>query len=219
MKKSLIFLVIIVAVFSCTKLNTPVESQYTPVTPVTQADYTSSLNAIYSQLANNTSGTRYAVEYFRLQELSTDEAIIPARNGNYDDGGQYRLLHLHTWTSDHPTVLSCWTWGFEAINTCNTLINQFKKAAASPLKTSSIAEATAVRDLFYFFLMDLYGNIPIVSDTVPGPIAPPTVPRAQVFAYIENDIKSVINTLPTAIGQPTYGHATKWMAFALLEKM
>ncbi|HXO75926.1 MAG TPA: RagB/SusD family nutrient uptake outer membrane protein, partial [Puia sp.] len=221
MKKSLFifFAAVLVVVSACTKLNTKVESQYVPIVPVTQNDYTSYLNAVYSQLANNTSGTRYAVEYFRLQELSTDEAIIPARNGNYDDGGQYRLLHLHTWNADHPTVTSVWQWGFQAINTCNNIIQQFNKAANSPMKTSSIAEAKAVRDLYYFFLMDLYGNIPIVSDTVPGPVAPPTVPRAQVFQFIENDIKSVISALPTATGQLTYGHATKWMAFALLEKM
>lgn len=218
--RKIFFFILAVAVFSaCTKLNTPIESQYVPQTPVTAADYTGYLNAIYSQLADNQSGTRYAVEYFRLQELSTDEAIIPARNGNYDDGGQYRLLHLHTWNSDHPTVGSVWQWGFQAINTCNTMIQQFNKAAATPMKTSSIAEARAVRDLFYFFLMDLYGNIPIVSDTVPGPIAPHTRPRPEVFAYIENDLKSILGSLPTAVGQPTYGHATKWMAFALLEKM
>jgi hypothetical protein len=221
MKKSLfiIFVVVMAVVSACTKLNTKVESQYVPVIPVTQSDYTSYLNAVYSQLANNTSGTRYAVEYFRLQELSTDEAIIPARNGNYDDGGQYRLLHLHTWNADHPTVTSVWQWGFQAINTCNNIIQQFNKAANSPMKTSSIAEARAVRDLYYFFLMDLYGNIPIVSDTVPGPVAPPTVPRPQIFQFIENDLKSIIPALPTATGQLTYGHATKWMAFALLEKM
>src|SRR6201994_3665227 len=202
MRKIFAFILAIVVFSACTKLNTPIESQYSPTTPVTQADFTGYLNAIYSQLANNTSGTRYAVEYFRLQELSTDEAIIPARNGNYDDGGQYRLLHLHTWSSDHPTVGRVWQWGFQAINTCNTMIQQFNTAAASPLKTSSIAEAKAVRDLFYFFLMDLYGNIPIVSDTVPGPVAPATRARADVFAYIETDLKSILGSLPTAVGQP-----------------
>ena len=202
----------------CTKLDTPVLSQYTPVTPVTQSDYTSSLGAIYSELANNTAGTRYAVEYWRLQELSTDEAIIPARNGNYDDGGQYRLLHLHTWTGDHPTVTSVWQWGFQAINTCNVMLQQFAPAASTPLRTNAIAEAHAMRDLFYFFMMDLYGNIPIV-DTIASTIPPPTVPRAQVFAYIEQDLKSILPSLAANADASTYGHATKWLAFALLEKM
>jgi starch-binding outer membrane protein, SusD/RagB family len=212
------FFFIVIFLGACTKLNTPVESQYTPVTPVTPSDYVSALGSIYSQLAHNTSGTRYAVEYWRLQELSTDEAIIPARNGNYDDGGQYRLLHLHTWTSDHPTVTSVWQWGFQAINTCNVMLQQFAPAAASPLKTNAIAEAHAMRDLFYFFMLDLYGNIPIV-DTVASTVAPATVSRAQAFAYIENDLKATLPALAANVDGTTYGHATKWMAFALLEKM
>ena len=212
------FFFIVIFLGACTKLNTPVESQYTPVTPVTQSDYTSALGSIYSQLAHNTSGTRYAVEYWRLQELSTDEAIIPARNGNYDDGGQYRLLHLHTWTSDHPTVTSVWQWGFQAINTCNVMLQQFAPAAASPLKTNAIAEAHAMRDLFYFFMLDLYGNIPIV-DSVASTVAPATISRADAFAYIESDLKATLPALATNVDGTTYGHATKWMAFALLEKM
>src|ERR1700735_5274977 len=87
----------------CTKLKVPIQSQYTPANfPTTASDFTAAIGPIYTGLANNSSaGTRYAVEYWRMQELSTDEAIIPARDGNYDDGGQYRLLHLHTWSPDH----------------------------------------------------------------------------------------------------------------------
>ena len=60
---------IAVGMSGCTKLNTPVQSQYTPSVPVTQSDYTSDLGSIYSRLADDPSGNRYAVEYFRLQEL------------------------------------------------------------------------------------------------------------------------------------------------------
>ena len=223
MKKSLLPIIILIVVITgglsgCTKLGTPVESQYIPVTPVTQADYTAALGAIYSQLANNPSGTRYAVEYWRMQELSTDEAIIPARGGNYDDGGQYRFLHLHTWSADHPNVISVWQWGFQAINTCNTMLKTFAPAANTPMKTSAIAETRAMRALFYFFMMDLYGNVPIV-DTLNAATLSPTVDRSKVFQYIEGELKAILPTLPTATGQATYGHATKWMAFALLEKM
>jgi hypothetical protein len=202
----------------CRKLDTPIESQYTPITPVTQADYTAALGAVYSQLADNPSGTRYAVEYWRMQELSTDEAIIPARGGNYDDGGQYRFLHLHTWSADHPNVISVWQWGFQAINTCNTLLQTFAPAANTSMKASAIAEARAMRALFYFFMMDLYGNVPII-DTLNPNVQAPTALRPKVFQFIEGELKAILPTLPTATGQATYGHATKWMAFALLEKM
>src|ERR1700754_3692544 len=223
MKKNFLSIIAVIIVLTgslsgCTKLNTTVESQYKPTTPVTQADYTAALGSIYSQLSQNPSGTRYAIEYWRLQELSTDECIIPARDGNYDDGGYYRTLHFHTWNADHTAVTTVWQWGFQAINTCNTMLQTFAPAANTPMKTAAIAETRAMRDLFSFFMMDLYGNIPIV-DTIPGRSIQPTAPRAQVFQYIENDLKAILPTLPAANGAGTYGHATIWMAFAILEKM
>src|SRR4051812_27481154 len=205
---------------SCTKLDVPVESQYVQANfPKTTADYIALLGTMYSNLSSN-----YAVPYWRMQELSTDEAIIPARDGNYDDGGQYRQLHYHTWTFDHPNVTGIWQWGFGGINNCNRLINLVKASSSSAaLKTSGIAEITAMRDLYYFFMMDLYGNVPIIN-TFPVANLPSTQSRAEVFKFIEADLKSVLQQLPSktsvaATNTLQYGRPTKEMAFALLEKM
>src|SRR5687767_1714824 len=64
---------IIILAGACTKLDVPVESQYIETNfPKTQADFVSLIGPIYTQLA-----TRYAIEYFRMQELTTDELILP----------------------------------------------------------------------------------------------------------------------------------------------
>jgi hypothetical protein len=203
----------------CRKLNVPIQSQYTPANfPTTAADYAAAIGPVYTQLSYSTAGTRYAVEYWRMQELSTEEAIIPARNGNYDDGGQYRQLHLHTWTADHTNVTTVWAWGFSGIDQCNSLLNVFSLAPASPTKPAALAELKAMRDLFYFFMMDLYGNLPII-DTFPVVGSPATMPRAQVFQFLEKDLKSILPVLTTTVDASTYGRATKYLAFALLEKM
>src|ERR1700748_2190932 len=101
MKKILIALTAIVLIASaCSKLDVTPESQYTLGNfPKTSLDYQALIGPIYTQLAS-----KYAIEYFRMQELTTDEAIIPGRDGNYDDGGQYRQHHHHTYTPDHSNV-------------------------------------------------------------------------------------------------------------------
>lgn len=206
-------------VASCTKLDVPVESQYTTTNfPTNAASYAAVIGPLYTHLAYSTDGFSYAVDYWRMQELSTDEAIIPARGGNYDDGGQYRFLHLHSWNADHPNVVSNWKWGFSGITQCNTLLNLFANSPENSFKYSAIAEVTAMRSLFYFFMMDLYGNVPII-DTFPVKTNPATAPRKDVFNFIEASLLKAIPNLPTESGAATYGHATKWMAFALLEKM
>ena len=218
-----IFLILIGAITllatGCRKLNVPIQSQYTPANfPTTASDYAAAIGPVYTQLAYSTAGTRYAVEYWRMQELSTEEAIIPARNGNYDDGGQYRQLHLHSWSADHTNVTTVWAWGFSGIDQCNSLLNIFASAPASPTKPSALAELRAMRDLFYFFMMDLYGNVPII-DTFPVLGSPATRTRAQVFQFLETDLKSILPVLSTTVDGSTYGRATKYLAFALLEKM
>jgi starch-binding outer membrane protein, SusD/RagB family len=221
MKKILIALTAIVLVASaCSKLDVKPESQYTLGNfPKTSLDYTALLGPVYTQLAS-----RYAIDYFRMQELTTDEVIIPGRDGNYDDGGQYRQHHHHTYTPDHANVKDVWAWGFGAINTCNRVLNNIANstlAVDDPRRISSIAEAKTMRALFYFFMMDIYGNIPIV-DTFPVADLPSTKNRAEVFQFIEKELKSVVNVLPAknqANPGLTYAHPTKGMAHALLAKM
>jgi hypothetical protein len=220
-KKFLYSAVSILFLFTaCRKLDVPIESQYNISNfPTTPAGYQAVIGPLYTQLAYSpTGGWSYAVEYWRMQELSTDEAIIPARDGNYDDGGQYRFLHKHTWNADHPNVIGGWQWGFGGVNICNQLLNLFAIAPPSNTKAASIAEVRAMRCLFTFLMMDLYGNVPII-DTFPVVKLPATSPRADVFAFIEKNLKLAIPDLSAATGTATYGRATKWMAFALLEKM
>jgi hypothetical protein len=218
--RSFFAVVIVIIVFAhCTKLDVKVESQYTSDNfPTNAASNAAAIGPLYTQLAYSTQGFSYAVDYWRMQEFSTEEAIIPARDGNYDDGGQYRFLHLHTWTGDHPNVKSNWEWGFGGINAANRLVSLFTAAPESPTKAAAFAEIKTMRSLFYFFMMDLYGNVPII-DTFPVAVLPGTSPRAKVFEYIESNLKSALPNLTTKVDATTYGRATRWMAFAMLEKL
>jgi starch-binding outer membrane protein, SusD/RagB family len=221
MKKLLIALsAILVIAGACTKLDVTPESQYIDTNfPRTAADYQALIGPIYTQLAS-----KYAIDYFRMQELTTDEAIIPVRDGNYNDNGQYHQHHHHTYTPDHVNVIDVWTWGFGAINTCNRVISSVTNSTlgeTDPIRINTIAEAKAMRALFYFFMLDLYGNVPIV-DTFPVLDLPATRKRAEVFQFIEKELKAVVKILPvknTTNPSTTYAHPTQATVYALLAKM
>lgn len=210
----------ILSVSACKKLDVPVESQYVKDNfPTTSADYAALYGTMYSNLSSS-----FGVPYWRMQELSTDAAILPARDGNFDDGGQYRQLHYHTWTFDHPNVISIWQWGFGGINNCNRLISVTNSSTSSDaVKLAGVTEVKTMRALYYFFMMDLYGNVPII-DTFPVPAGtfPATQSRDKVFDFIEKELLAVIPNLPNKTGSNQtlyYGKPTRAMAFALLEKM
>lgn len=213
--------VLFIAVSSCRKLDVPVQSQYTTSNfPVTQADFNALLGTMYSNLSSS-----WGITYWRTQELSTDEAILPARDGNFDDGGVYRQMHYHSWTFDHSYLMTTWAWGFgTGITNCNRIINLIGQSPASATsKAASVAETRAMRALYYFFMMDSYGNVPIYTD-FPVASPPATQPRAKVFDFIESELKAVIPLLPSktnssATNTLQYGRANKEMAFAILQKM
>jgi len=210
----------LVSISACRKLDVDVESQYVGGNfPETTSDYAALLGTMYSNLSSN-----YAINYWRMQELSTDEAIIPARDGNFDDGGQYRQCHYHTWTYDHPYVTGIWQWGFGGINNCNRLISVLAGSKLDDASKASLTlEVRAMRALYYYFMMDTYGNVPLIT-TFPVDTLPGTQPRATVFAYIESELKAIAPSLPSkssnaATNVLQYGRPTKAMAFALLAKM
>ncbi len=206
--------------YSCKKLDVPVESQFVAANfPKTLSDYNASMGAIYSNLSS-----QFAVPYWRMQTLSTDEAILPARDGNFDDGGQYRQLHYHTWTPDHPNVLTIWQWAYGGITTCNRLLNITNSFGFSDAeKANRLAEIRAMRALYYFFLLDLYGNVPLVTD-YPVASSPATQPRADVYKFIESELTSLTGKLPAkssnaATNTQQYGRPTKGLVYALLAKL
>ena len=200
----------------CTKLDVDIESEFSDANfPKTTADYIALSGPVYRKLSTSD----FATNYFWNVELASDEAILPTRGGGYYDGGKYIALHKHSWTPTDVTIQATWTWGYSAISDCNRILDQFKTAQESDLKRISIAELRAMRSLFYFYMMDLFGNIPITSFGTAD--LPKQSTRAQVFEYIEKELLAVIPDLPApaTVGVANYGRPTRWMAYALLQKL
>lgn len=196
----------------CSNLDVKSESELTPDNfPTADAHFEAAKGIIYTILPAN-----YAVDYWRLESLSTDEALIPARSGNWDDGGQYREMHKHTWTPDNAIVETVWNYAFSGIIACNRVLAMFDQVPEGALKNKNFAEIRTMRAFFYFILLDNWGNVPILKkfgdDT-------PTSKRADVFNFIESELKEVIQYLPREKSTATYGRPTAWMARALLAKM
>ncbi|HEY4334767.1 MAG TPA: RagB/SusD family nutrient uptake outer membrane protein [Puia sp.] len=209
--------IVLAAVFcGCQKVGVNIKTELTPdVFPQTQGQLVSVVGSAYAALRGN-----YALDYYFMQSLTTDEAILPARGGNwYDPANGYNNLHYHNWTRDNGWTNSTWAWLSTVVGVCNSVTATIKASnQPAAFQQSSTAELKVVRDLAYFMLMDLYANVPL--DTVYGDFRPHTnVPRAQVFAFIESDIKSALPFLSTDGSAAMYGRANRYTAWALLAKM
>jgi hypothetical protein len=200
---------------SCNDVNVKVTTQLTPdVFPKDSVQFVEEAGTVYSALRGN-----YSLDYFFMQTLSTDEAILPARGGNWYDNQNYLMLHYHSWTKDHPWTQSCWNWLALVIGYDNQILSILESNMPSGnFRNRTLAELKTVRALAYFMMMDLYGNVPIV--TTYGDFTPTAnSDRTTVFNFIESEIKAALPYLSTTTGTLTYGRPTQYMAYALLAKM
>jgi hypothetical protein len=207
---------LLVVLSSCHKVDVAITTELTPaVFPQNSAQFIQASGPPYAAFRGN-----FSLNYWFMQELASDEAILPARGGNwYDPGNGYNNLHLHNWTKDNGWTNTTWTWLSQVIGASNqaiSILNTTEPDGAA--KLTNIAELKTLRALTYFMFMDLYGNVPI--DTTYGDFTPhANVPRTQVFNFIETELKNALPYLSNVTGTATYGRMNSYTAYALLAKM
>jgi starch-binding outer membrane protein, SusD/RagB family len=209
---------IFMTVFSqaCTDLE---EEIYSEVTPdkffQSEEEFVSALGNAYTRLG----GYGGNGGHFALQEVTTDEIVVPTRGQDWDDGGHWRRLHRHEYTYDDPEVNGGWNFCYSGINTCNRLIYQITELGTEG-GDAYIAELKVLRALFYYWLLDLYGNVPIVTEfDVPADYAPATSTRQEVYDFVEQEILDNMDLLTQDVGGATYGRVNYYTAQAILAKL
>jgi len=115
---------------------------------------------------------------------------------------------------------SLWQDCYVGINRCNQVLDNVPGIDMDAnLKTQLLGEATFMRGLFYYYLAEYWGNVPILlHTTTPDNITTPNSPRADVFAQVEADCAQAATMLPVSYDNANVGRATKGAAYALLGK-
>jgi hypothetical protein len=144
-----------------------------------------------------------------IQEVSSDEMVIAHKGADWEDGGQWIRMHRHTWNPQEESFNNSWNYCYSAIGEINNLIISYPNVPALN------AELKVLRALVYMWLIDTFGNVPIVDEKSTGG-NPTNATRAQVFAFIESSIKDNINQLPAKSGKYTINKTT---AQAMLAKL
>jgi hypothetical protein len=160
--------------------------------------------------------------YWKAQELSTDEAVVSWGDPGIQD------FHNMNWSSSNPMLTGLYYRSYYQITLANDFIRQASDAnLASRGITGADAdnikkyrtEARFLRAYQYSILMDLFGNIPFVTEAdVLGASLPPQKTRTEMFSYIETELKAMEADLVDA-RKNEYGRADKAAAWALLARI
>ena len=216
-----LFLLILTGIDSCTKLDENVYSEY-----VAENYYNNKNEVLGAILRPYTHANAWITPgqngWWRLGELSADQLAWPVKGRHGQDGGQWIRDHYHTWTNDGSEIWDPWRLMWWGLGLCSSPIENLEARNITDMgiteaeKLAYIAEMKMLRAFHYIRLMDLYGNIPIATKIAEP--NPPTKSRAEVFAYVEKEIKDNINALPN-LSAAMLGRATKAAAYGMLVEM
>ena len=167
--------------------------------------------------------SQYLRLYWKMQELPTDEAVIA-----WGDVG-IPEMNTQQWASSNPFVVAMYYRIAFQVSMANEFLRQTTDAKlaernVSPDLAADIrifrAEARFLRALSYWHGVDMFGNIPLVDETVPvGPTAPLQSTRREIFDFLVSELTDIQGDLVPSAGPATYGRATREAAVMLLAKL
>ena len=157
--------------------------------------------------------------------LTTDEAIIPIRGGNWYDGGLWENMYDHTWTATDTDLYNVWKYLYKVIVLSTKsleTIDQHKSLLNEQQRDEYKAEVRAVRAMFYYYAMDMFGRIPVLESSAQKTADIRQSNRSDVFKYIVNELQTVAPLLPNEhsnLQGNYYGRVTRPVAWFLLAKL
>lgn len=165
----------------------------------------------------------YLRQYWKAQELPTDEAVIAWNDGNIQD------FHQQDWDANNEFVTAMYNRIFYQISLCNEFLRETtpEKVASRPGATDALkadivkfrAEARFLRALSYWHALDLFRKPPFVDENSQvGSFFPPQASPDQLFAFIESELKAIEPDLAPARTNE-YARADQACAWMLLSKL
>lgn len=179
------------------------------------------VNALVGNV-HNTLKQYWPDHFLYLSECSGSMAVTPTRKGgDWYDGGQYRELYMHTWTSQTAQIKGSWESATKAIGTCNATVELVKNSTAltDQQKAEKVADVRGIRAFWIYTMMDYWGNIPLLTQySANDRLLPPCSSRQEVFDWLLQEVTEIADQCPAAT-KANYGCFTQGAAYTLLAKM
>lgn len=208
---------LIASVMSCTDLDEDLQDRYTGLfTPnnqgvgikdnVNKAVPADGLQGAFTKLRD---GSATNGGFFAVQEGGTDEAVITQKGGDWYDGGLYIRIHHHEFSPQTWAINDTWVNAYNGILQCNDL---FEKN--TDLTPQQGAQLKALRAYNYWRLLDVFGNVPIVTKVGVGA---KQSTRPEVYDYVVSELLAALPDLPS--GKQEYGRWNQAGVYALLARI
>lgn len=153
--------------------------------------------------------------YFTLQEISTDEAILPYRGGtDWGDNGIFIDMHRHTYTPSHVRINNAWSSLTQGISRAVTAINVLTPLSKTDQQANLLlAEARGLRAYYSMVTLDLFGLVFVKED--PNELS--TILRGNdAVEYIKNEFLDIETQVGNNVGPGRISQGAVWGLLARL---
>lgn len=162
---------------------------------------------------------------YDLNTFTTDETIMPTRGGDWYDGGFWQGLYLHRWGVNNEAIYATWEYLYRTVILCNgslERIQDFAEKHPEENVADCVAEVRALRAMFYYYIMDLFGSVPLIEKSDPAVEDIVQEKRSKVFNFIVKELTESSSLLSEErSNQPGvyYGRMTQSVVWFLLAKL
>lgn len=162
---------------------------------------------------------------YDLNTFTTDETVMPTRGGDWYDGGFWQGLYLHRWGVNNEAIYATWEYLYRTVILCNgslERIQDFAEKHPEENVADCVAEVRALRAMFYYYIMDLFGSVPLIEKSDPAVEDIVQEKRSKVFNFIVKELTESSSLLSEErSNQPGvyYGRMTQPVVWFLLAKL
>jgi starch-binding outer membrane protein, SusD/RagB family len=201
---------LVLSTFSCSKLDQKLQSSFTP-DPGAAGNAAGFLNGTYNDMNDLIHGVGGLLN---LQCNTSDESLVPTRGGDWDDNGDWRVMHQHTWKATRGAIIGA----FNALG--KTESDALSTLASSPTPVQA-DEAQFLLSLAQFYFVDLFGQVPYRTVAEYNSIQPaPVYQSKEAIDVIVANLNGIIsrNLLPANKGRANINAAKFLLMKVLLNK-
>ena len=154
--------------------------------------------------------TGFVRQMFNANELTTDEAICA-----WGDPG-IPEFNYNSWGASHPMLEGFYNRLYTSIAFCNHYLD-----VCNGIDATRTAEVRFLRAMYYYFLMDCFGNVPFATELMST--SPEQIQRADLFKWIESELLEVKDQMQAPVARTSssdgYGRADQDAANLLLARL
>ena len=193
--------------------------------------YINAVASLYNYIggANESEGIQGTCRgIYDYNTLTTDEAIIPIRGGDWYDGGLWNAMYQHRWTADDQSLYDTWKYIYKVIVLANKsldIISNKSGLLSAGQQQEYRAEVRAIRALFYYYAMDMFGRVPLTlsgDEQLYSSLFQGQNDRSSIFHFVFQELQQVLPYLPDQHSNKEgnyYGRITQPVVRFLLAKL